>query len=1248
MTDQDATVTTNPGDASTAFLDRVYFGDADSEADRVSATVAPAIDGAEGASARAIGRPNDEAQAPSSTPEIIPARGLETIDTTDRGDARFDVGDGSHTITARGNFHEERYAAVYASDGFESGESVEVTIESMEGVDSWQRAGLLIANDITDAGGSVGDIALSVNKKGPELYWDADGSGRLELGGDEYTRTGETPEFPTTLRLVREDQTFTAFYSTDGGSSYTELGSTTIDQAAPLQDVGIYTVGGEPSPEEAATATFSGFGFNERLTPPSPGVTVTLACDPEEETLLTVKLWGGDPSSTKLRYDPIRQATTRAHVDSPQQSGRFYYETMAIEPEETADAEDVSITLTAANDESHVYAAYTHVENFYAPPEDEIQGSAPEPPEPTPVDFDRLEERALTAFENKVDTLKEQQRYGQDFWDAVDAGETEARTYGLWGVGDRKAGAKIRSFIKAYQHPDSKHHGDEELIQRALAGFDGHCRYQGYRGTLEIFWGRTPWIGGPDRSGPGGGLPGFMASRLGRALLELRPILEERPELLEAQIDNDGDGEETVPRGEAYSQFWADYLWENMLPRFGIAQKTWNQIIVNGRSMVAANEILKWLAPENAAPEDIIRDQMRHKAGIMPVDDDLMDFVLELQVRNEGEYGKVPGSVEKNGRYYESKHWHWSHTRHYQQLSPKGIGIEFGYDPGYSFEMSKWPPLLETANDHKLYDQFQTYLDGMAHMIYPTLTQTGHRWQGVGAIGARNPASPWGGFNFYGWAWAAVERVHPAAERIVREQLRYSDADDLPDYVEGYVGGYDFLDLIPRLRDWYENEEPTDHRLLQEGDEPAAWTDEMVGTAVVNDADGTLYLSHLGRAYDMDYHRITPEYRAFGYAKTDYPVGSHVESCVIGPYEIAMNRSNTVDVRTPGGPRVYLPVVDGDGVVDITTGESIDPGRDQLIDPDDSIVLDGRRDADSGTAEPTPTLAETTVDSTTRTKRWTWEVPEGCQEADFLTLPIDHSQQTRRVTSYYDDAVSLGTRQHANQVGSFYRPDRVDDENPVTVRTDKGVDLAVENVDGSSNRIVSESPSAELSELEGTGLLPTFDSYDAWRAEAEGLANADLSTDSALFVSVDSETAVTDPDPITFTLPLEAPVTRILFTHESSWDRSGLRTVLETADGRQLWRGTKPNEIPTPNNRAVASQTDELVHLADKHVEDALHFRVSNPVASDDMDDRWYRELTDGATMTTGESTTIGEDWFRRIRNVRIEYADGTAAYPHR
>ncbi|MFC7192817.1 hypothetical protein ACFQL7_25400 [Halocatena marina] len=206
---------------------------------------------------------------------------------------------------------------------------------------------------------------------------------------------------------------------------------------------------------------------------------MTLDCDPNKETLFTARMWGGDPSATRLRFAVNGESiSSQASIDSPELPGRFFYETIMIPADLTEGKKHVTVTITAdGKGASHAYSAYTHAENFYAPPQNETQGSPLEPPEPSEPNFDRMRSNLIKAIDKGIEHDKARQNYD----------DPTRKEYGLQSVGSRSGALAPGNFLRAYKLKQSRHYGDEKLLDRALAAFDAHCRYQGHRGTLEIF-----------------------------------------------------------------------------------------------------------------------------------------------------------------------------------------------------------------------------------------------------------------------------------------------------------------------------------------------------------------------------------------------------------------------------------------------------------------------------------------------------------------------------------------------------------------------------------------------------------------------------------------------------------------------------------------------------------------------------------------------------------------------------------------
>lgn len=1009
--------------------------------------------------------------------------------------------------------------------------------------------------------------------------------------------------------------------------------------------------GDESSEKNKVQATASpviegGLGNHARSINAADGeLSVTLSVEPNVHNMITLRMWGGDVKSVVESVDgqEFTMAARRLsfHIDGeelrtsdnfldgkPINPGRFFYETIQIPQEYVEDKDKVTVVIgsTGTADGNYadvggappeeiegdpysrgVYAAYTHTENFFAPPTDETQGSPMSTPEPSEPDFDEIEENIKSSLDDGVDELLTRQMYGPAFEDAVDSGDLPAKVHGLFhwqgiepvlnnpdewesrltGSANARLHAQTpANFARAYKQEGSKHEGEEELIDRAVAALDGYCRYQGPRGHLEIGGGQRGWLGGPDRdSDPtgGGGLPGFFARGLANSFLELRPIMEEQG-LLDDMIDNNGDGTESVTRRDAYTRLFRDYLWENALPRHSMrAGHANNQAIANAHSMLRANECLKYLSPDDTADEEILLKILRHKMGDLPIDQDIVDYV-------------------HNNTWNDDFDGFREHNRNKYGISPDGIPNENGYSPGYGFHpLEYFAEIGRQTNDAKIGELIRNYFDGIQHFVYPTLNQNGNRWSKISGVGGRGKSNAFSGANWYQALYAAKVLDHPAAQRILHEALRYGD--DLASLNLGpglqmhlSTGVQKWFRLHDRLSDFkafYNARDSVDYQLPTERDGPYVWTDERMGPVMIKDDLGALYAQDIGDGDFPDYERVTDEYIVIGRVYSNQCPTSLVRTYEVGPYEIAMNRSDTVEYSEKGGPRVHVPRFDGRSALDLISGEGKSSKVDHLIDPADSLALDTSKQAPATQPRAEPSLDSTGINPTTRTKTWTWKVPQDGGGHDVVSLPVDDSSETDQVGMYYEA-----------QGGSL---------NPVsaeTIEDGQNRKLNVVNLDLCDHRMLISGTETGDNEIRARGLLPTFKDYNGWVIGYDGYPSSTATTDGSLEVTVDEERYWTFTRPTFFVLPVDETVERVMFLHESNGlpDRIGL--TLENSDGETLWEG---------------NDSDQVVSVDNVNEDTLLRFKVVNEASP----------------------TAIYPGWFQRISALRIEYKDGTAQFPN-
>ncbi len=129
----------------------------------------------------------------------------------------------------------DEYGAILRPDV--AAASAEVTLVSQSATDPNARAGLAFRNDLRAPGSATGYVALVAKPaNGFLLLWDADGDGTL----DSVARLEQSPTpYPARLRLARQGTRFTGSVSTDGGTTWRQVGTADVPTAAATQDVGV-------------------------------------------------------------------------------------------------------------------------------------------------------------------------------------------------------------------------------------------------------------------------------------------------------------------------------------------------------------------------------------------------------------------------------------------------------------------------------------------------------------------------------------------------------------------------------------------------------------------------------------------------------------------------------------------------------------------------------------------------------------------------------------------------------------------------------------------------------------------------------------------------------------------------------------------------------------------------------------------------------------------------------------------------
>jgi len=141
-------------------------------------------------------------------------------------------------IWGAGGQRDDQFGAIYQAGSLKSGSSVTARVVSVNDANSWAKSGVIVRNDLTEAGSSAGYAAVAVTaRNGISFQWDANGDGYLDTSADVPADVFR----PVWVKLARDGNAFTASYSYDG-ANYVRIGSpVTLSTAAAAQDAGIFS-----------------------------------------------------------------------------------------------------------------------------------------------------------------------------------------------------------------------------------------------------------------------------------------------------------------------------------------------------------------------------------------------------------------------------------------------------------------------------------------------------------------------------------------------------------------------------------------------------------------------------------------------------------------------------------------------------------------------------------------------------------------------------------------------------------------------------------------------------------------------------------------------------------------------------------------------------------------------------------------------------------------------------------------------
>ncbi len=187
---------------------------------------------------------------------------FEVANTTGYG-ATFGARDGGFAISARGAgvlqpiaaAPTDSYAAIYEAQRAGPSSAAQVTVNWDPAGGKAGGAGLIERAAMTAPPGSPPAVALFVNGSGTiVMSWNTQGGRYVD---SRYSLQNVIVHVPVTLRLVRDGSTYTGYYSTDHGVTFSPVDTVAVASAASAgnQDVGVFHASGLST--WTTTATFT-------------------------------------------------------------------------------------------------------------------------------------------------------------------------------------------------------------------------------------------------------------------------------------------------------------------------------------------------------------------------------------------------------------------------------------------------------------------------------------------------------------------------------------------------------------------------------------------------------------------------------------------------------------------------------------------------------------------------------------------------------------------------------------------------------------------------------------------------------------------------------------------------------------------------------------------------------------------------------------------------------------------------------
>jgi hypothetical protein len=153
------------------------------------------------------------------------------------GDA-FGIAAAGADVWGAGGQHSDQFGAIYKAGALGSSGSVSARVVSVNDANGSAKSGVMVRNDITQAGASAGYAVVAVTaRNGVVFEWDSNADGYL----DTEAKASVDVFRPIWVRLARSGASFTASYSYDGANDIPIGSPVTLPSAAASQDAGIFS-----------------------------------------------------------------------------------------------------------------------------------------------------------------------------------------------------------------------------------------------------------------------------------------------------------------------------------------------------------------------------------------------------------------------------------------------------------------------------------------------------------------------------------------------------------------------------------------------------------------------------------------------------------------------------------------------------------------------------------------------------------------------------------------------------------------------------------------------------------------------------------------------------------------------------------------------------------------------------------------------------------------------------------------------